>query len=59
LKRSPGFAAITSSAWPAFRLSSQQWYGDTNAWPKIFEANRNQIVNPNLIYPGQVLRVPQ
>lgn len=34
------------------------YYGDARQWVKIFEANRDQIINPNLIYPGQVLRVP-
>ncbi len=34
-------------------------YGDMFAWPKIFEANKEQIKNPTLIYPGQVLRLPR
>ena len=33
-------------------------YGDANAWPKIFEANRALIKNPNLIHPGQELTIP-
>ena len=28
-------------------------------WQKIFEANRDQISDPNKIYPGQKLRIPQ
>jgi nucleoid-associated protein YgaU len=32
--------------------------GDANAYPKIFEANRDQLSDPNLIKPGQVLRLP-
>jgi uncharacterized protein YidB (DUF937 family) len=32
--------------------------GDANAWPRIFDANRDQIENANLIRPGQVLRIP-
>jgi nucleoid-associated protein YgaU len=27
-------------------------------WQKIFEANRDQIKNPDLIHPGQKLRIP-
>jgi nucleoid-associated protein YgaU len=33
-------------------------YGDAQQWRRIFEANRNLIDNPDLIYPGQVLRLP-
>ena len=33
-------------------------YGDANAWRVIFEANRDQISNPDLIHPGQVLKIP-
>ena len=33
-------------------------YGDANAYPRIFEANRPMLKNPDLIYPGQVLRIP-
>ena len=37
---------------------SQREYGDANQWPKIYEANRDTIKNPDLIYPGQKLRIP-
>lgn len=33
-------------------------YGDANAWKPIFEANKDQITDPNLIHPGQKLRIP-
>ena len=33
-------------------------YGEAGRWPEIFEANRDQLSNPNLIYPGQELRIP-
>jgi nucleoid-associated protein YgaU len=33
-------------------------YGDASKWPMIFEANRSQIQNPDLIHPGQVLTLP-
>ena len=37
---------------------SKREYGDANQWPKIYEANRDTIKNPDLIYPGQKLRIP-
>jgi nucleoid-associated protein YgaU len=33
-------------------------YGDANAWNRIYEANRDTIKNPDLIYPGQTLKIP-
>jgi nucleoid-associated protein YgaU len=32
--------------------------GDVNRWPEIFEANKDKIKDPDLIYPGQELRIP-
>lgn len=37
---------------------AQRYYGNGNAWPKIYDANRDKIRNPNLIYPGQVFIIP-
>ncbi|MBK1619577.1 peptidoglycan-binding protein LysM [Lamprobacter modestohalophilus] len=37
---------------------AKQFYGDANAYPQIFEANREVIKNPDLIYPGQKIRIP-
>ncbi len=37
---------------------AKKYYGDGKLYPKIFNANRNKIKNPNLIYPGQVLTIP-
>jgi len=33
-------------------------YGDANEWHRIFEANRDLIKDPDLIHPGQSLRIP-
>jgi nucleoid-associated protein YgaU len=32
--------------------------GDAQAYSKIFDANRDQLNNPDAIKPGQVLRLP-
>jgi len=33
-------------------------YGDPNRWKEIFEANKDTLKNPDLIHPGQVLKIP-
>jgi len=37
---------------------AKRHYGDASQWPRIFEANRDQISNPDLIHPGQRLKIP-
>jgi len=37
---------------------AKQHLGNANAYMKIFEANRDQLSNPDLIKPGQVLKIP-
>ena len=32
--------------------------GDASRWKEIFEANKDQIKDPNQIHPGQELRIP-
>ena len=33
-------------------------YGDAKEWRRIYDANRDIIKDPDLIYPGQTLRLP-
>lgn len=33
-------------------------YGNANEWPRIFEANKDILKDPNKIFPGQKLRIP-
>jgi nucleoid-associated protein YgaU len=37
---------------------SKQYYGDPNKYARIFEANKPMLRSPDLIYPGQMLRIP-
>jgi uncharacterized protein YidB (DUF937 family) len=37
---------------------AKRFYGDGNRWQKIFDANRDQIKDPDLIRPGQKLKIP-
>jgi LysM domain len=36
----------------------KEHYGNGFAWPIIYKANRDQIKNPDLIYPDQVFKIP-
>jgi len=37
---------------------AKHFYGDPMKYNLIFEANQPMLKDPNLIYPGQVLRIP-
>lgn len=37
---------------------AKRFYGNAMDYPKLFEANKEVIKDPNLIYPGQKIRVP-
>ena len=37
---------------------AERAYGDGSKWRKIYEANKDIIKDPDLIYPGQALRIP-
>lgn len=37
---------------------AKQIYGDEGKWEVIYEANKDSIKNPNLIYEGQVFKIP-
>jgi nucleoid-associated protein YgaU len=38
---------------------AREHLGDANAYMKIFEANKDQLTDPDKIKPGQVLKIPQ
>ena len=37
---------------------SEDLYGSERHWPEIYQSNRDRIADPDLIEPGQVLRLP-
>jgi nucleoid-associated protein YgaU len=37
---------------------AKEFYGNANAYMKIFEANKPMLSHPDKIYPGQTLRIP-
>jgi nucleoid-associated protein YgaU len=38
---------------------AREFYGSASKYPVIFEANKPMLTNPDRIYPGQVLRIPE
>jgi nucleoid-associated protein YgaU len=38
---------------------AQALFGDPMKWKALFEANREVIKDPDLIYPGQQIRIPE
>lgn len=54
-----GFAQYTVESGDTLSEVAQRFYGDPEKFRIIFQANRNQIEDPDLIFPGQVLRIPQ
>ena len=53
-------APITVTVQPGFTLwaIAKQNFGSGVMYVQVFEANKDKIKNPDLIYPGQVLSVP-
>ena len=37
---------------------AEKFYGDSSLYKSIFEANKDQLKDPNKIFPGQKLRIP-
>lgn len=54
-----GFAQHTVVKGETLSGIAKHWYDDASKYPRIFEANRDQITDPNKIFVGQVLRIPQ
>ena len=56
----PGGERRTYTVKPGDNLSqiAQQFYGKASAYPKIFEANRDQLKDPDHIKPGMELVIP-
>ena len=38
---------------------AKQFYGNASQWKRIYEANKDVIKNPDLIYPGQTFTIPE
>lgn len=54
----PQAQTYTVKAGDTLSKISKQFYGDANKYIKIFEANRDQLSDPDKIKPGQALKIP-
>ena len=50
--------AITVQPGSTLWAIAQERYGSGTLYTRVFKANADTIKNPDLIYPGQVFRVP-
>jgi nucleoid-associated protein YgaU len=54
----PAERTYTVEAGDTLWAIAEKFYGSGNDWSRIFEANTDQIANPDAIQPGQTLRIP-
>ncbi len=54
----PAFRSYTVVKGDSLSKIAKREYGDAQQWTRIFEANRDMIKDPDLIHPGQMLRLP-
>lgn len=57
-------APVTPAADGTHRVESGDWLSkiaraNGTTWQRVFAVNRDRVADPNLIYPGQVLRLPE
>jgi len=54
----PGGKTYTVKQGDTLSKIAKEFLGDANAYNKIFNANRDQLTDPDKIKPGQVLKIP-
>ena len=55
---STGERSYTVEAGDTLSHIAKAHYGKPNKWHVIYDANRDQLQDPDKIFPGQVLRIP-
>jgi nucleoid-associated protein YgaU len=55
---SGGQSTYTVKSGDTLSKIAKELLGSANAYPEIFELNRDQLSNPDQIKPGQVLKIP-
>jgi nucleoid-associated protein YgaU len=54
----PEVRTYTVKAGDTLSAIAKQHLGDANKYMKIYEANRDQLSDPDKIKPGQILKIP-
>ena len=54
----PSFRVHVVQAGDTLWSLAQRFYGNPHMWPRIYDANEPQIQDPNEIFPGQKLIIP-
>ena len=54
-----GGSTYTVAAGDVLGTISQTVYGTSQSWRKIYDANRDQLADPNQLRVGMVLRIPE
>ena len=57
--QTPPIRAVTVQKGDTLWAISRERYGDGLLYVRVFNANRDHIRNPDLIYPGQVFAIPE
>lgn len=55
---SPPTREYTIKSGDSLSKIAKQYYGDAGDWKKIFEANKDKIKDPDMIFPGQKIIIP-
>ncbi|MGH7564869.1 MAG: LysM peptidoglycan-binding domain-containing protein [Gemmatimonadota bacterium] len=53
-----GAKTYTVEAGDSLWKISEKFYGDGNQWRRIYEANKGEIKDPDVIHPGQTFTIP-
>jgi nucleoid-associated protein YgaU len=54
----PAFKTYVVVAGDSLSKIAKREYGRASDWKRIFEANQDILKNPDLIHPGQKLKIP-
>lgn len=55
---SQNFEKYTVAKNDTLQKISKKFFGTTKKWPKIYDANKDVLLGPDKLYPGQVLNIP-